>query len=533
MTEDAANGVLAGAVAPSGSTLSVTLVSGPSNGTLTLNSDGSFTFTPDSGWFGTATFVVQVSAGSLTSAPLTETIEVAEMFSEPNNDFRAVATGDFNGDGNADFAAVNYSTDQVYIFLGNGDGTFQTPTVINVGAGSDALAVGNLGNGSQDIVVVNSTDGTITILMNNGSGSFTVSQTLTVGSDPEAVALGDFLGNGSLDIAVANEDSNTVSIFLNNGSGTFTFDTNLSVGSDPDSVAAGDLTGDGVAGLVVANYGSNTISVLLSNGDGTFASAVNYAVGTSPTAVVLADFTGNGILDVAVANGGSNTVSVLMGNGEGTLGTATSYAVGSDPVALAVGDLNSDGLPDLLVANHGSNNLTVLTNLGSGAFFVSQTIALGESPDSVAVTDFANNGILDYVTDAEPEKGSFAAKQKKVAEILGEMIEFLEKEKGRTASIGGPGAGMWLDPADYDFSKLPRNLKGRKLTADDIPALEQARRVADLYAKGELLPPEFARRLPGGRDRFEQELNFLLDLNREFQRMGPGRRFDNGLDEGW
>ena len=161
---------------------------------------------------------------------------------------------------------------QVYVFLGNGDGTFQTPTTFSVGTGPIALAVGDFGNGADDIAVANSGSNTVTILMNDGTGSFTTSQTLTVGTDPVALALGDFEGNGSLDLAVANKGSNTVSIFLNNGSGTFTLDTTITVGTSPDGVAAGDLNNDGFDDLVVANSGSNNVSVLLSNGDGTFAS---------------------------------------------------------------------------------------------------------------------------------------------------------------------------------------------------------------------------------------------------------------------
>ncbi len=404
LTVDTASGLLNS----SGLNLTVSVVTGPSNGTVTLNPDGSFTYTPDSDYYGSDSFVVQASDGFANSYTVTETVQVQQSLSQTDNSFDAVATADFNGDGNADFVAANYDLGEVYVFLGNGDGTFQQPstsngTIISVGAGPKALAVGDLGNGYQDIVVANSIDGTITVLMNNGSGSFTASSPLTVGTDPVSVALGDFLGNGSLDIAVANMGSNTVSIFLNNGSGTFTFDTNLSVGSSPDSVAAGDLNGDTFADLVVADYGSNTISVLLSNGAGNFASAVNYAVGTGPTAVVVANFTGNGILDVAVANGGSNTVSVLLGNGDGTFGTPINYSVGSNPVGLAVGSLDDDGVLDLTVINHGSNDETVLANDGTGVFTISQTIPLGYSPDSVAVADFANNGVLYSIADQAPK----------------------------------------------------------------------------------------------------------------------------------
>ena len=406
LTVAASVGILDGGVAPDSLSLSVSLVSGPSDGTLSLSASGAFTYASNSGWSGDDTFVVKVSDGTVTSAPITETVQVAQTLPQSNNDFRAVATGDFNGDGNADFAAANYSTNQVFVFLGNGDGTFQQPAAYSVGTGPMALAVGDFGNGADDIAVANSGSNTVTILMNDGTGSFTTSQTLTVGTNPVALALGDFEGNGRLDLAVVNKGSGgtgTVSIFLNNGTGTFTLDTTTTVGTAPDGVAAGDLNNDGFDDLVVANSGDNNVSVLLSNGDGTFATAVNYSVGTTPTAVVLADFNDDGNLDVAVTNGGSNNVSVLLGNGDGTLQTATNYTVGTDPVALAVGSINGDGILDLTVANHSSNNLSVLANSGSGAFSVSQTIPMGESLDSVAVADFANNGVLYSVTDAKPE----------------------------------------------------------------------------------------------------------------------------------
>ena len=401
LTVAASVGILDGAVAPDSLSLTVSQVSGTSDGSITVNSNGSFTYTPNSGWFGTDTFVVTVSDGSVTSAPITETIEVEQTLLPGDSDFNAVATGDFNGDGNADFVAAEDVQNKVYVFLGNGDGTFQEPTTYSVGTDPKALAVGDFGNGADDIAVANSGSNTVTILMNDGTGNFTTSQTLTVGTDPVALALGDFEGNSSLDLAVANKGSNTVSIFLNNGSGTFTLDTTITVGTSPDGVAAGDLNNDGFDDLVVANSSSNNVSVLLSNGDGTFASAVNYSVGTTPTAVVLADFNGDGNLDVAVTNGGSNNVSVLMGNGGGTLQTATNYAVGSDPVTIAASDDGSS----LVVGNHGSNSLTVLANNGSGAFSVSQTTSLGESPDSVAVTSFANNnGVLYSIVDATIEE---------------------------------------------------------------------------------------------------------------------------------
>jgi VCBS repeat-containing protein len=57
--------------------LTAILVSGPANGTLTLNADGSFTYTPNANFNGTDTFTYTVSDGGLESVtPATVTITV-------------------------------------------------------------------------------------------------------------------------------------------------------------------------------------------------------------------------------------------------------------------------------------------------------------------------------------------------------------------------------------------------------------------------------------------------------------------------
>jgi len=72
-------GVLAGAYDPDGDTLTAQLVTGPSHGTLTnnaINSDGSFTYTPTSGYIGQDSFTFTASDKIATSAPATVTITV-------------------------------------------------------------------------------------------------------------------------------------------------------------------------------------------------------------------------------------------------------------------------------------------------------------------------------------------------------------------------------------------------------------------------------------------------------------------------
>ncbi len=66
LTVSAADGVLANDSDPDGDTMTASLVSGPANGTLDFNSDGSFVYTSSPTFFGSVTFTYQVSAGGLT-----------------------------------------------------------------------------------------------------------------------------------------------------------------------------------------------------------------------------------------------------------------------------------------------------------------------------------------------------------------------------------------------------------------------------------------------------------------------------------
>ena len=73
----AGGGVLNGVTDAEGDPLTASLVSGPEHGTLTFNADGSFTYTPASGYTGTDSFTYQASDGLLSSNTSTVSIDVA------------------------------------------------------------------------------------------------------------------------------------------------------------------------------------------------------------------------------------------------------------------------------------------------------------------------------------------------------------------------------------------------------------------------------------------------------------------------
>ena len=316
---------------------------------------------------------------------------------------------DFNGDGKLDLAVANNSGDNISVFLGKGDGTFQAP--VNYGTGANPVSgmiTGDLrGNGKLDLVVPNNGGDTVSVLLGNGDGTFQAAVNYSTGPSPTWVAVGDFNRDGKLDLVVADQNCTynptkcgvgTFSILLGNGDGTFQahVDHHTPQGAEGlNSVAVGDFNNDGILDLAVAagiGGGGTQISVLLGKGDGTFQSGVNYTAGLNPAAITTEDFNHDGKLDLAVVNN-IGSVSILLGNGDGTFQAHVDYVTASFPFGtVGTADFNEDGNLDFAVANSGSNTVSVFLGNGDGTFQPQFQINTGSGPRGAVVGDFNWDG---------------------------------------------------------------------------------------------------------------------------------------------
>ena len=237
----------------------------------------------------------------------------------------ALAAGDFNADGKLDLAVNNHDSDTLSILLGNGDGTLQTPVDYLTGVLPQGVAVGDYnGDGKLDLAIndLNCLNypacgpGIVSIFLGNGDGTFQTGIEYPTGPLPDSVNAADFNGDGILDLVTASGtygSNNTVSVLLGNGDGTFQPNVDYTTGTAPSFVALGDYNGDGKIDMAVANQVSNTVSILLGNGNGTFRPYIDFPAGTGANGIATGDFNSDGRLDLAVGDlSSAKTVFILL-----------------------------------------------------------------------------------------------------------------------------------------------------------------------------------------------------------------------------
>lgn len=319
----------------------------------------------------------------------------------------AVVVADFNGDGHPDVAAgsgVKGQKQGAWIFLNNGNGTFQTPATTSASIAVNQLAAADFNrDGKMDLLLQGTPS--VSLALGNGDGTF---QTPVAVSSSFAryttLAVADLNGDGKLDFAGTQpsqfQTGDAAMIQLGNGDGTFQpAVTTGTQGIGALTVIAGDLNGDGVPDLIAANEGSNDFSVLIGNGDGTFASTVTHSTPAFPTAVAAADLNGDYKLDLALVGVGVNTLTVVFGNGNGTMQAPRDYLQG-DPTDFnftdqpAFADLDGDGMVDIVVPS--VLGAAVYVNVGAGIF--SGPMYYGPATGYAAVGDVNGDGFLDLVT---------------------------------------------------------------------------------------------------------------------------------------
>lgn len=174
----------------------------------------------------------------------------------------AVTAADVNNDG---FMDVLYRNSNVTVRLGTGGGAFLS-AMTAPGTANRSIEVADFNrDGIPDLLTANGTGGQAGVHIGNGDGTFQTPTNFTVGSDPTKAIAADVTNDWILDLIIVNRNSNDLTIYVGNGDGSFGAQTTIGVGNQPVWVVSDDLDDDSDADLALVNRSDGDVRVLLSN----------------------------------------------------------------------------------------------------------------------------------------------------------------------------------------------------------------------------------------------------------------------------
>jgi VCBS repeat-containing protein len=361
-----APGVLANDSDPDGNALSAVPGSGPSHGTLTLNANGSFSYTPAADYHGTDSFTYRVSDGSLTSNLATVTITLNAVNDTPaaaNDaystsedttliiDAPGVLANDNDPDGDSLHAVVGSAPSHGTLTL-DADGSFVYAPAADYDGTDSFTYVASDGTLESDQATV-----TITITAAN-DGPTAADETYSTAEDTAlAVAAPGVLGNDRdpdgdpLNALLVSGPSHGTLALNANGSFSYTPADNFN-GSDSFTYRASD-------GSLASNPATVTITVTAAN--------------DAPTVTVAAGGT-------CGRDDHSGTINLTVGDVENAAATLTLSAASSNPVLVPTGNV-------LFAGSGAAWKMTVSAVDGrSGTAILTVTVSDGQASGTVQVT---------------------------------------------------------------------------------------------------------------------------------------------------
>jgi ELWxxDGT repeat protein/VCBS repeat-containing protein len=367
-----APGVLSNDTDPEGSPLTATVVTQGSNGSVTLNPDGSFTYVPTPNFVGTDSFTYRASDG-ITDSTATVTLTITNTAPAVSNDSYTttrntaltitapgVLSNDTDAEGNPLTATVVTQVINGTVTL-NPDGSFTyTPTTGFAGTDSFTYQASDGISSSTATVTFSVTAGANTApIANNDTYTAPAGGTLSISSPNILANDSDAEGDPLTATVVNNPSSGSLTL---NSNGSFTYVPTIGfTGTDSFTYRVNDGLVDSAPATVTITVIANTAPVA---NDDTYIAAQNQPLTVSEISGVLSNDT-----DVetgqpqraTIATSASNGSVVLNPNGSFTY-TPTAGFVGTDSFTYRANDGVLDSAPATVTISVVANTPPVATS---------------------------------------------------------------------------------------------------------------------------------------------------------------------------
>lgn len=329
----------------------------------------------------------------------------------PAGEAHGVTPGDFNGDGAIDLAVLSRtgtlreSAPRVLVFLGDGNGKLVRSADVLIGAfETESLATADFnGDGALDLVVA-ADESRVGLVLGRGDGTFDTPSILQARRYTVLNSAVDLNGDG-IDELIGFDIARFLVVGVQQDDGTYRFEWLPVPGL---TYAAGAANEYGWRTLLVGGSGEE-LSVLSRTPDGVW-SRVRSFPGV-PQAVASEDLNGDGVREIIMVAGGR--LRVLDANGNERFSSESGWPA---LFRIFVADVNRDARPDLIVMRQGTvspvphppiySDGYVSLYLGRGdATFEPGTRLVDEKLiHATAVGDFNGDANVDLLVGTEDEQ---------------------------------------------------------------------------------------------------------------------------------
>jgi hypothetical protein len=387
-------------VTDAGTESTTTAATASTTGTTTSSADGSSTGSTSGG------SADESSTGDASDCPGgqppagTVDYAVTMLATASGTGSNRIAAGRIDADETLDFVVISRDQGSAEIFLGDGEGAFNSSTLeLDPQGFPSDVVLRSISDGATDMLVAMDGPAELWIYRGSADGNFGALQTFPTPTN--ALDVGDFNDDGVLDVGIINGSGLAVRLGVEVGE---TLGPQVDyAGPAGSQIEVANLLGSSALDIIASGIPSGEIAFLRGEGDGTFSAQSSLVVGAFVSAFAVADFDVDAQPDLLVSTS-SGDLRVYYGQPGGSI-SASGVSIGNAgdiQSNLAAVDVDADGIEDIISA--GGFDISVRFSHGDRSYSRPITTSCGGPPSYLVHGDFNADCVTDVIaTDVDGE----------------------------------------------------------------------------------------------------------------------------------